>query len=518
MKSEIRAIIYKHPLKNDREILNVEKQSFRKIYEELELEFDIKDYIIIDGDTVVTDFTRLPKADNVYFKCVPQGDGGGVLADEGNIAKGIGGGIAALGIILAIVAGPVGWGALALYAGISLAVSGLMTIGVGVLLYNYELETETDSFTDNKSTQTASISGSKNSDNRNGKIPVLFGRHLIMPFFASKPYTGSTSTVYPDLNLDKYGIQYFYGSYCSGYKEMYIHEDTYKLGESPLNSFKHQGPYVRESSSDNVFFTRRVSEDSVGMEIPYWDNSYDNGIVRTTSKNTTQFDIGLIFPKGLIKYMNNGAMATQYCTMVFMYKKANEPDSAYKILPLFSQNWEDFDNPSIKGVNFTAMSSHTVRWRGYYILDNKTPSSHDYCPDRQYTVKIIKRSQTYAEFRDIAGDIWIGYNWVNDVYLEKFTSYTGVFDNAGNVDVAPIIPEVKAELNVISLQVQATEQLKGTIDNFNYEATAYSRYYTGSGTGPSSWGKGLTSNPASAFLKALTDTNMRNRKGSMVND
>lgn len=491
MKSgeKIEVLIYKHPLKSDRESIVVEKNTFRKIYEELNLEWDIANYIILDGDKIVTDYTTIPKNDYITIKCVPEGDGG-AAREEGVGLKIRGAAIAVIGTIFAL-------------PGIVLA--GLITLGWGIVLYNKKIE-EFSFSTDSVPTKNSpSISGSKNSQNIGGRIPVLFGRHLIYPFIASPAYTSSpaySSTFLPDLS----GQQYLHLLLCSGYKSMEIDQTTIRYGEIPYNAYDFgivNPPYdIKESSVQNVFYPTRVVQDNANVKIDSFSDfeletpiSYE----RTTATNTKTVTVTIVFPNGLYT-KNNTTNVWAQSGFIFEWKDVNGPDSSYQ---RFGANYFSpvYLTVPEAWTYVAGVMDYTCRLTVSYSFDNITPGNPDYNPDRQYTIRV-----TRIPFKVINSPIWNeqANNVSATAYLESIKSETASFDSG--VDQSPIDAATKANLNVTSFQILATDQLSGVIDNVNYEATAYSRYYLGTGSGPTRWVNGLTSNPASAFLKVLTDS------------
>jgi hypothetical protein len=536
MKSHdsVEVLIYKHPFKTERETIYVEKDTFRKIYTGLELEWDIEDYIILDGDEIVTDFTQMPKNDYICIKCVPKG-GGGDYAEEGQGMKAVGGGIAALGLGIALLAtGPIG-----IAIGASIAISGLMTLGYGQYLYNYEVDSSTYSGYEPEDINSPSISGSRNSGNPGGIIPVLLGKHLVYPFTASTAYVSSPSNAGSQYLAETTGDQYLHLLLCGGYKQMSIDISTLRYGDIPYDSYDFGDvttPYeFLESSTQGSYYSQRVSQESVSEELTsYEDFEADTLVVpyieKTTSTNTKRVVITVAFPVGHYR-INEGQDPAEYTTkpgqvainpdiveeaslnyqknstaksaFVFEWKHTGADDSTYQ---KFGTNtyYATVSSGGPAESAYTLVSGsfkYVCRLTVNITFDNDTPSSSDYNANRQYTIRahrvpLVSPDKELYEQEDIS---------VVSAYWENLTSYVASYDDASAADQNPIDSATKANLNVGSFRILATDQIQTAIDNVNYEATAYALAYSGLGSGYTSWTNTLTKNPASAFLKVLTD-------------
>jgi hypothetical protein len=470
----IEVFLIKSPFKKEREILEVQKDSFIKIHRELKLEFPINYYIFLDGDEIIKDYSQVPKNDRIYIKCVPQGGGGGDFKKEGTGLKISGGALVIAGVLLTVFTAGIG-----ATVGVSLITTGIVTFASGVYLYNYELETDSYSNINRAKTQnTPSIRGSKNSSNAGGKIPVLLGRHLIVPFVASNYFTSNVEQSRSPLS-ESTKYQYLHLLLCSGYASMSIDTSTIKFGDIPISAYSGVNYDILESGTQNSYFPQRVIQETVNVKLERQNaiGGTDNVIIRTTPTNTKLAKVTVLFPNGLYFMSNEGQLAPFHAAFILEWKNVNDPDFAYQ---KFEANFS-FEGDSwtlISGVmNYTCRATFAVEFSDSNV-------------NKQYTIRVRRREagQVSANVSDVC-------------YWEDLKSYTK--DASGNTD--PIESTIKSNLNVLSFRVRATDQLSGVIDNVNYEATAYSRVYSGSGSGSAQWSSGLTSNPASAFLKILTD-------------
>jgi len=497
----IEVLIYKHPFKSERESVEVERNTFRKIYQELDLEWDIDDYIILDGDEIVKDYSAVPKSEYISIKCVPKGGMSNQAAATAEKAVGAMVVIAAVAIAIS----PIG-----LTAGVlALGVSGLMAIGGGVILYNTKYDYGNTS--SGAPLNSPSISGSKNSVNPGGRIPVLLGRHLTFPFVASNFYTTTQGgRLTPPTTLSESSVnQYLHLLLCSGYANMEIHENTLQFGDIPISSYEDvwedvNGAYT-ESRHQNIHYPVRVVQDNVGSELKRLDIPQVNimgsepptpteyeYIVRTTPKNTQAIDITLLFPSGLYYVDKDGDKESTYSRLALEWKSASAPDSAYQT---FGSNFYGEYLTPHNIVHIETNIETTARSVIYFNFPNTNP-------DKQYTIRVSNVSTDC-----FWGEARTKNKLVDTVYWEDMKSYT--VDDSGNT--YPINPDIKENLNVTSWKIRATDQLSQVVDDINYEATAYSRQYLGSGSGPSRWVNALTSNPASAFVKVLTDSRINQK-------
>lgn len=478
-----------HPFKSEKVIKEVEKKSYRELFDEyVDSPLSIEYAIIIDKDVKVSvdKYDEVPTSDFVIIKMVPAGgEDGGPLQTAGGLTKLGGALLVAVGIIL-------GAATLGMSSWITI---GLISVGASTMLSGtiMMLTKFPDLAGREQGEQSPQIRGARNQTRIDGMVPVLLGKHRIYPDNASLPYT--SINISSGGRLPGWGNpQILHQLFCVGYNDIRVDPSSIKVGDSLYSTIKDPSdpdPLIRYDGVSHTLFPARVVQTDVGVIARYDvdDNNItteNNRIIRTTPTNTYKIELSLSFPNGLVKYDEDNDN-----------EKVN---LAVKVLYAYADY--DVDGDSF-GVGWTRdvlyyqrATADGVRVGISIDLDNSTPSGADYNDKRQYKVGIQRITVESSETDE-----------VSTLYLDNIKSYTAeyvddIYDNA-----RPIVEDTQAQLCTMSLQITATNNLNGAIDQLSCIAELHTKVYSGVGSGASSWSivEG-TSNPASMFRYVLQDT------------
>lgn len=261
--------------------------------------------------------------------------------------------------------------------------------------------------------------------------------------------------VYPDiaaLPFSRYenNDQYLRQLFCFGYRNASIDESTLKIGETLLEKYK---DYTIGESFDDLY-SQRCIESSISLKLS--NDGEPEAIERTTASNTWKICIGIMAPSGI----SGEDDETADVGIRIEYRISG------------SESW-------ITAAEET-LSLNCDKFRKMYEITPSSPGTFD-----------VRVTRTNAE-SDSASVI-------DTVYLDVMQSWTQ--DSKGSKD--PVInPE---RFSLLSLELRATDQLNGIIDELNAVCTLRARIYKGQGTGPEAWATGDATNPAAVILYLLTD-------------
>ena len=149
----------------------------------------------------------------------------------------------------------------------------------------------------------ASIRGGRNRYRANGRIPILFGRHMVVPDLAGAPYTSYENDE-----------QYFHQVFCFGYNNVTITR-TPKIGDNTVDLYEH------ETGDGLAFYDKLVSELTIGASL-----KHGKPISHTTPNRTTRIEVGIIFPSGLRSYDDNAEEVERTVTIRVSWPERNSHD------------------------------------------------------------------------------------------------------------------------------------------------------------------------------------------------
>ncbi len=386
--------------------------------------------VLID-DEIITDFSRVPEdGQHVYIKLVPEGDN----KEAGTGMKVAGGALVAVGVVVGVLTSWTGIGA---FAGAALVGAGIGVMTGGVVLYNTDIPS-LDANNKKRETpeQDPSIRGSRNQMRPYGTIPTLFGRRRIYTDLAAKSHTWVDPSD---------GSVYLYQLFCVGQRDMTIETDTVKIEETFLKDFSATGEMssilngsdrliqmsVAYGRSTPPLMEKCVHEIQCNSILKKrTDDGIDGSLVKTTPDGTTEINVDIFFYNGLGKYNDKAELKATSVEVKAYYKKANEPDTSYKLLGYFSN-----------GSN--TISGNELKTKRYAI----TKSGLD---AESYTVKLTRETEDNSDSKII-----------DDVYVGSIRAIK---------NEPPVRPEICSRLTLIGLKIKASEKLNNVVDQLNFIA------------------------------------------------
>ena len=260
--------------------------------------------------------------------------------------------------------------------------------------------------------------------------------------------------IYPDVAALPYTLyrdddQYLRQLFSFGYNAVSIDRSTIKIGETLLT--KYQGYTIADDFSD--LYSQRCIESSIGIELTYDDEP--SVIERTTASNTWKFAIGIMAPQGIGGDGEDASVGIRI-------------------------EWRTSGEGSWTTAVDTAIKADTDKLRRMYEVTPPTPGTFD-----------VRVQRTTKESDDASV--------IDMIYLDVLQCWT---QNSSGSKAPIASPE---RFSLLAVELKATDQLNGIIDELNAVCTLRARVYDGTGTGPSAWHEGDAQNPSSAILYLLTD-------------
>jgi hypothetical protein len=224
----VQVVIFEHPFKSERRIEHVAPDKIKNILllcRELPEQFE---YSIIKNDLVATLEDETVDGDNLIIRAIPAG---GLTKKEGeNIGVGkmlYGAGLIILGGLLSMTVIGAGLGA-------SLIAFGAVAIfgGAATVIGANFLPKEEESVNNGSVRSRPNIRGASNSANPDGKLPLVLGRHLLTPYYATTPFTEIKNSATSKNNS---GQRLYYNTlFALGYAPLKI--SNIKVGETVIAS------------------------------------------------------------------------------------------------------------------------------------------------------------------------------------------------------------------------------------------------------------------------------------------
>jgi hypothetical protein len=293
-----------------------------------------------------------------------------------------------------------------------------------------------------------SITGTSNQANPYGSIPCVIGELRMFPPLAAMPFS--------ELSGDD---QYLRMLFDLGYGDVQVSD--MKIGDSDLSSFT---DVEYEIGTAPALFSDDINEQTAGDAL----NNDGNLAVRTSAPNADEVAVDLIFPSGLIGADTKGKMKSVSCTLKVEYS----PTGAGAWQSVTAATGLTISNPAaaVSGTNIVVTNSARkairigVRWK---------------VASGQYDVRITRVSTNWngADVNSRAGDLTWG---VIRAIRHTLPSTTGT--------------------KKLALRIKATDQLNGTINQFNLIASQPIPVWDGSG-----WINAVSNNPAFVYRWLLKD-------------
>jgi hypothetical protein len=434
-------IVLRHPFRSDREILPGVSGTVSDALTIAGVDFAL----VIVNDEAVEDFDApVTPEDTVIIRAVPQGGVGDAIGDIGEgIADGVGDFVDGVGDTISNIGDGIYDFFHTIYVGFDLMLQGLGWL-LQRSLRNW-LGVKDLSFDPGSDQRLPSIRGSRNQGVPWGPIPVLLGRHYMAPPLATRPYA--------ELRGDE---QYFRQLFVLGYGPMALTD--IRIGETPIGDFEAVTQQVRASgaqlSQPVTIVPNVVDEEVVNVKL---DNTF---ISRTTSLETTEISVEINFPRGAVRFDDEGNRQNTSVEVVVQCK------------PFTGGSWA-----TVHTFTVTSRDSKQIRKAVTF-----TPPATDAAG--QYDVQVRRVTALNEDNNKIS----------DDVYWASMRSF---------VNQDPVNNNLHGTVARMGLQIKATDQLNGAVSQLNMVGSAIVPDYVGTGSGSSAWVAGETQNPASLYLYVL---------------
>ena len=293
------------------------------------------------------------------------------------------------------------------------------------------------------------------------KIPVVLGKHLVVPYYAAKPYTSIGGTDGENQSLTML--------FCIGAGPLRV--TNIKIGENALISnsaavsngaLTVDGNYTGVSAqlyqdgTNPSLYPVRVIEDAPNLELK---SNVEKWL--TTAPRTNQISCDITLPGGLYAYAD-GEKEDHTVTIEARYRVAGTGLA--------------FASSTLIGtMTITRQVSRTMRFNFISAVDN------------QNTYEVCLRRNTADDGDDFNGTSVVQWSTLRSI----------------NTLTAPVDASVRGNYVFLALQILATRQLNGVVSTLNCVAESYYPAYDGAGTGTAEWPAAYSQNPAAAFLWAL---------------
>lgn len=444
--NKLRLSIFPHPFKSERIEKYVDPAPIQEIVDSLDLDLDICEVMVIDTDIKVLEdnWDQYPESQHLIIRTVPKG------AEVWMTVLGV----------LAIVAG-----AILMITGVGAVIGGILIgTGVGLLAGGIAIAAMMDSMDAPPSQEILpSIRGSRNRARMDQRLPILFGKHLVVPDVAALPYVQIESN-----------DQVLHQMFCAGYKDVSIVPGTTKIADTLITEYQdvtveeQNGIGANREDLMTVYPHRQVE---TGIQVKVVNGE---PVVRSSSSNAKTLQVIISFPSGLTGYNDESNRENRSVRVTVEYRKTGG-------------TWEPW-----KDLTLTAASKQTVRYQWIKTLDNDTTIDPDWVENRIYDVRVT-RVTADSDATTI----------VDEFYWDTLTAGTKNFDSLDDGKLLPVTNDTREHVSLIGLKIRASNQLQGVVDEFNFEGQLTARVWNGLGSGSAYWVDGDTGNNASMFLYVL---------------
>ena len=298
-----------------------------------------------------------------------------------------------------------------------------------------------------KASQVFAIQAARNRPRPFAPVPVILGRHKMVPPLGAQTYTEIHG-----------GSQYLRMLAVWGYGPLTISD--IKIGETDITDFDDVEVETREGRSTDdpiTLYTRNVFEERFSVLL----SSADSWQTRTTRTDTEEIILDFATPRGVSEFREDGTRVAALVRVDIEYRRVGDA------------NWVSY---TTLGSPHFSDASTTPKPRSYIIPNLMgTPE--------QYEVRVRRFTPDSTSDRVF-----------DDVYWTVLRSI-----RAGD----PITFDKPLALTAI--RIRATDQLSGIVDRLN--ATVSSHVLDWDGT---NWAEAETSNPASLFRHVLQGASRAN--------
>lgn len=303
-----------------------------------------------------------------------------------------------------------------------------------------------------------SLSGGRNTSNRYGPVPQVLGTHKIIPPYAADPYTEIRGS-----------DQYLRMLFTCGYGPLSISD--LKIGETDIDEYSgvsYEIKYGYDTDTDVTLYTNDVDEETLNVHL----TSAGSWHTRTTEAETNEISFDIVFPNGLIEFVEDrAANQTSYVDQetgeVTTEGALLPPETERSVVVEWGYSVSGANSWTTGRITTTAKTGKTIR------------KSHRIAvTEGQYDVRLKRVTADSGDSRVVDNVYWSA---LRSIHTQDPISMDGVAK--------------------IAIMIKATDQLNGVVDTFSCVASALIKDYD-SGTG--TWlDEQATSNPASLYRHVL---------------
>ena len=285
-------------------------------------------------------------------------------------------------------------------------------------------------------------------------IPIIFGRHVVVPPLGAKPVTEIVG-----------GDQYLRMIVVWGYGPLRISD--IKIGETPISEFDDVEIETREGRTGDAALTlypNTIDQQNLAIDL----TKAASWQTRRSSLGADELSVDITLPRGLARFDDKGKRAKHTVEIQVQYKLVGEADwesaTTNATAKTFPSSWviEDLTGK----IRFEGARSQPIRHGMRWPVTTQG----------QYDVRIIRISDDETDSKKFSTTIWSALRAINDD--------------------API--NFPKNLAVSALVIRATDQLSGVVDELNAVVESEAKIWDGN-----AWVTGYTSNPASMYRLAL---------------
>jgi len=256
--------------------------------------------VTVQGNKVVRDLwrgCRIKPGALVNIIVVPSGGGNNLLRM-----------ILTVGVSLYSAGAGGAWVAHALGAGVNAAVGTAIAGIMGVLLVNALVpppRVKLDDLSGTGQSDVYSISGIQNQFRPFSAIPLVLGRHRMVP-----PYIGKYTMI-------QGSDQYLCAIFCCGYGEVEISD--LKIGDTAITAFddvEYELRYGTPTDTPVTIYPDTATETPLNVELTF-AGGYQT---RTTEASTDEGSVDITFPRGLVRLTDDGGTAWRGILIDINYK------------------------------------------------------------------------------------------------------------------------------------------------------------------------------------------------------
>jgi len=311
---------------------------------------------------------------------------------------------------------------------------------------------------------TLSITGASNKENKYGPVPFYLGKHKTAPPYGARTYTESIGNE-----------QYLRLLFVWGYGPVKL--ESLKIGQTPIANF--QGVEMQHANlvydgatyndTDLTLYPLTIHEEALAMVL-----EYNTEVTHTSETDADEISVDVTCPNGLLAMSADGSTSNYAANFTVLYRETGTSGA------WLTPSGVNSSNAAASTIAMTANSKSSVRESLKWTVARG-----------QYDVK-IKRTTA-------ADDIW-----------HQSISYWTALRSIQNEDPIADFPYPLAKT---AMRIKATGQLNGTVDEFNAIVTGLWPSYD---AGTDAWVDAQeTQNPADLFVavlqgsqnaKALTDS------------